>query len=127
MDVNILIKNLSNIGDSSALAILDRYSQDNLEPSFISSEEICVGRYANFANLASSSVMTATAIDLPYSAPESDFSTIGAVFRCSIRKVFNIVRDIRPNLHFVSSQKNFFFFMVVDNGALANHFLKTMN
>ena len=125
MDVKFLIKNLSAIDESPALAILDRFSQDNLDPFFISSGDISVGFQSNCPCLASSSVMTVTAVDLPYSAPEPDFSTIGAVFRCSIRKRFNIVRDIRPDLRSASSQK-FFFFVVVDNGALASDFLKIM-
>ena len=100
MDVNILIKNLSTIDESLTLAILDPFSQDNLEPLFIGIGKKCVAFHANSVCLASSSAMTVTAADLPYSAPESDFSTIGAVLR------FNVVRDIRPNLCSASYQKN---------------------
>ena len=65
MDVNFFVKKLPTIDDSPALAILDRFSQDNLEPFFISSGEICVAFHANCVSLASSSVMTAAAFDLP--------------------------------------------------------------
>ena len=66
MDVNILIKNLSTIDESPALAILDPFSQDNLEPFFIGIGEICVAFHANSVSLASSSMMTVPAVDLPY-------------------------------------------------------------
>ena len=64
--------------------------------------------------------MTVAAANLPYSAPESNISTIGAVLRCSIRKKFNIVRDIRPNLY--SASYHIFLVVVVGNGALAIRF-----
>ena len=66
MDVNILIKNLSTIDESPTLAILDPFSQDNLEPFFIGIGEICVVFHANSVSLASSSMMTVPAVDLPY-------------------------------------------------------------
>jgi len=58
---------------------------------------------ANCVSLASSSMMTVTALDLPYSAPEPNYSTIGAILRCIIRKGFNIVRDVCPNFCSASS------------------------
>ena len=110
MDVKILMKNLSTIDESPALAILDPFSQDNLEPFLIGIEEICVAFHPNSVSLASSSMMTVPAVDLPYWAPESDFSTLGAVLRCRIRRGFNIVRDIRPDLRSATSQKKLFFY-----------------
>jgi len=70
MDVGMLIKNLSAIDDSPALAILDRFSQGDLEPLFISKGMICVGFHANCVSPAFSSAMAVTAVDLPFSAPE---------------------------------------------------------
>jgi len=126
MDVNILIKNLSTIDESPALAILDPFSQDNLESFFIGIGEICVAFHANSVSLASSSMMAVPAVDLPYSAPESDFSTIGAVLRCSIRRGFNIVRDVLSDLRSASSQKNLFLWWSA-KALLPTIFLKITN
>ena len=64
MELGIVVKKLSTIDGSPTLANLDRLSEDNLEPFFISIGEICIGFHANSAGLASRLLMTVTAVGL---------------------------------------------------------------